>query len=108
MEEIKEELIEAENSQFREECNKLINRISEMFESNGFTEMYKNINKGKCTFDELDDYIYETLIKLSDDEQYDLNVAWSMLSTTNCWWLDYEVGQRIHRVLIDRIWYPEV
>ena len=100
-----EDMFKEFHTPFQNECNALISRISKMFESLGFTEKYmKYYRNHEITLDELDDFIYETLLPMSEEDLHDYNMAHKMLSMSNCWFVDYEIGNRIHDVLINRIW----
>lgn len=89
---------------FQKECQELISRISNTFEGYGFTEKYKSCQRKECTYEEFEDYIFEQINPLSEKERHDFNMMHKMLSTKNCWYGDYDIGERIHNVLISRIW----
>lgn len=104
---LEEELFDYNNTSFHNKCNEIVSEISNTFKNLGFTDMYFEYWKNhKYSLDEINQYIHDTLLNLDEFKRHDLNHMWTMLSEKNCWWIDYRIGDLVHKQLM-RIWYPE-
>jgi hypothetical protein len=103
---IEEEVYYYEDTPFHKMCDELSRQMSATLKNYGFTDKYLEYYHGNITKDELITYVRDTLGCINETMRHDLNHLWSMLSTKNCGWYEYEAGQIIHDELL-RIWYPE-
>jgi len=86
------------------EMHKITNDISVVFKP--YSELYIKFNKNEIGEIELRKSFRNMLLELSYDEQQNMNERHKMLSTSNCWCIDYHTGNIIHEELI-KIWYPD-
>lgn len=86
----------------------MIEDISSLFKNAGFTDMYLKWRDldDITSKEDLEKYIYDKVVGLDEYKRHDLNEIWKMLSDTNCWCVDYNIGQILHDQLM-KIWYPE-
>jgi threonyl-tRNA synthetase len=101
-----EEVFKHYETQFIHKCEELLNEIQTTFKNFGFTEKHIDYHSGLITKEELEQYIYDTLLNLDEYKRHDLNQMHKMLSTVNCGYQDYEIGQIVHEQLI-KIWFPK-
>ena len=100
------ELYSYEDTEFRGKCYKVLRDISDTFRKLGFTGKYHEYYKKNISKAEICDYIKSVLLGLDEYTRHDLNYMWAMLSSKNCWHIEYDVGELIHNELM-KIWYPE-
>lgn len=92
---------------FQNKCKEVTREISETFKGLGFTDTYLiHLREQYITKEDVEKYIYSKLVEMDEYRKHDFNEMWSMLSSTNCWHVDYEIGQIVHEQLMS-IWYPE-
>lgn len=91
-------------SEIIQQCQSILEKISQKFET--FTNEYVKMNNKEITSEELRKRIHNKLLEMSDSERYEYHFLCKMLSKTNCWWIEYEVGKIIHEEYL-KILYPE-
>ena len=93
------------NTEFQNKCNELISEISDKFKELGFADIYLTYYKDedKVSYSKVEEYIHNKLFDMDEYQRHDMNEMSKMLSTSNCAWHDYEIGEIIHRELL-KIW----
>jgi hypothetical protein len=79
-------------------------KISQRFEY--FNNLYKDMHFKRITEEKFYEKLREKINTLTDNEMEEYNEMWSMLSTKNCEWSEYAVGEIVHEELIKK-WCPE-
>ena len=102
-----DELFKYHNTPFHNKCDEIIVEIGDTFKKLDFTDLYIEYEKnGKYDKTFVEEVIYDKLLTLDEYERHDLNHMWRMLSSKNCWYVDYRIGQIVHEQLL-KIWYPD-
>lgn len=104
---IEDELFKYNDTPFQNRCVEIIVDVGKCFKDLDFTDLYMDYKKhGKYDKQFVADVIYDKLVTLDEYKRHDLNKMHSMLSSKNCWFIDYEISQIVHEQLL-KIWYPE-
>ena len=94
-------------SDFIQRSEVLLGEISKEFESLGLTQLYLDYYKdGNMEYDVYEKMVngFDNVIKsLADNEDKleELNYMNKMLSDKNCWYIDYRVGELLHKRLMN-------
>jgi hypothetical protein len=102
--ELEDEVFKYYDTPFINKCKDLLREISVTLKNFGFVDKYFEYKEDKITKEELENYFYDTLIKLDEYRRHDLNELSKMLSSSNCGWYEYKIGEIIHNQLI-KIWF---
>lgn len=102
-----DELFKYNSTPFQNKSKEIIEEISNTFKELDFTDLYIEYRKnGKYDKQFVEDVMYDKILTLDEYKRHDLNEMWAMLSSKNCWYIDYEIGQIVHNQLM-KTWYPE-
>lgn len=94
----------AERSEIIQKMNDVMTEIENKFEC--FVEKYREFVNGSITNDELIEFIKNKVYELNEEELVEYNYMNKFLSTKNCDWMLYKVGEIVHNEII-RKWYPD-
>ena len=96
---------EYHKSDFFKIRNSIMIMIEEKFNEYDFIKTFKRLSL-ENNVEQFKDYVKERLTDVSELEKYTLNEMYKMLNEINCRWEMYEIGEIIHKALIE-LWYPE-
>ena len=92
------------NTEFQNKCEKLLNEISITFKRYKFIDVYLRYINKEISIKDVENFIYKKISELNEYDRHDLNQMHAMLSKKNCWYIEYDIGNILHKQLI-KFWY---